>query len=169
MTSELKALRDIISSSVDRIVDICEKTGKPFPSLNEPIQFSEFTPDGIRNDPKVLDEIGLIVAATTQLAAVVNPPPVTLTTSAFRVSAMFPFILYLRTNHRFIYPFSSPCLLHLVWPRRRTLQKYCGRLGLRCPLFYILLQRRLTNRVYFQGLHINDIATKSNTDPKKLC
>lgn len=86
MTSELKALRDIISSSVDQIVDVCEKTGKPFPSLHEPIQFSEFTPDGIRNNPKVLDAIALIVAAATQLAVTVNPPPVTLTTSAFRVS-----------------------------------------------------------------------------------
>ena len=85
MTSDLKALRDIISSSVDSIVDICESEGKPFPSLNEPVQLSEFTPDGIRNNTKVLDAVGLIVAAATQLIATVNPPSVTLTTSAFRV------------------------------------------------------------------------------------
>lgn len=137
MTSELIALRDIISSSVDQIVDICEKTGKPFPSLNEPIQFSEFTPDGIRNDPKVLDAIGLIVAATTHLAAAVNPPPVTLTTSAFRVNTVLPsFFLCMYTNRRDILRFSLPCLLHLVLPRRRTLQKYYARLDSRFPSFF---------------------------------
>ncbi|KAI5119663.1 hypothetical protein M0805_007754 [Coniferiporia weirii] len=86
MASDLKALRDIISSSVDKIVDVCESTKKDFPSLDQPIQFSEFTPDGIRNHPEVADNVGLIVAAAFQLIATVQPPASTLTTAAFRFS-----------------------------------------------------------------------------------
>ncbi|KAI5119658.1 hypothetical protein M0805_007749 [Coniferiporia weirii] len=86
MASDLKALRDIISSSVDKIIDVCASTGKDFPSLDQPIQFSEFTPDGIRNHPQVADSIGLIVAAAFQLIATVQPPAGTLTTSAFGFS-----------------------------------------------------------------------------------
>ncbi|THH07842.1 hypothetical protein EW145_g3108 [Phellinidium pouzarii] len=86
MASDLKALRDIISSSVDKIVGVCASTGKDFPSLDQPIQFSEFSPDGIRNHPDVADNVGLIVAAAFQLIATVQPPASTLTTSAFRFS-----------------------------------------------------------------------------------
>ena len=85
MTSELKALRDIITSSIDQIIDVCETSGKGFPSLDEPIDSSEFTPEGIRNNPIVSDNIGLAVAAAFQLIATLQPPPTTLTTAAFRV------------------------------------------------------------------------------------
>ena len=85
MASELRALRDIISSSIDNILNVCAETGKDFPSLNEPIHPSEFTPDGIRNHPQVADAIGPAVAAAFQLIQTLQSPPVTLTTSAFRV------------------------------------------------------------------------------------
>lgn len=85
MASDLKALRDIIVSSIDQIIDVCESTGKEFPKLNEPIQLSEFTPDGIRNHPKVFDNIALAVTAAFQLIQTLQSPPVTLTTAAFRV------------------------------------------------------------------------------------
>ena len=85
MASDLKALRDIIVSSIDNIIATCEETGKEFPKLSEPVQFSEFTPDGIRNHPKVSDNIALAVAAAFQLIQTLQSPPVTLTTSAFRV------------------------------------------------------------------------------------
>ncbi|KAI5117485.1 hypothetical protein M0805_009548 [Coniferiporia weirii] len=84
MANDLKALRDIISSSVDRILDVCTATGKDFPSLDEPIKASEFSPDGIRNHPHIADNISLIVAAAFQLIATVQPPASTLATSAFR-------------------------------------------------------------------------------------
>ncbi|KAH8111798.1 S-adenosyl-L-methionine-dependent methyltransferase [Phellopilus nigrolimitatus] len=65
MASDLKALRDIISSSIDKIVGVCLS--------------------GIRNHPEVADSIGLIVAAAAfQLIATVQPPATTLTESASR-------------------------------------------------------------------------------------
>lgn len=85
MAADLKALRDIISSSIDNILNVCAETGKDFPSLEQPIQFSEFTPDGIRNHPQVAEAIGPAVAAAFQLIQSLQSPPVTLTTSAFRV------------------------------------------------------------------------------------
>ncbi|EJD00206.1 O-methyltransferase [Fomitiporia mediterranea MF3/22] len=83
MSSDLRSLRDIISSSVDNILNACESAGKIFPSLDEPVQLSEFTPEGIRNQPAVAQSIALICAAATQLIATVRPPPATLTVSAF--------------------------------------------------------------------------------------
>lgn len=88
MASDLKALRDIIVSSIDNIIAVTESTGKDFPKLNEPVQFSEFTPDGIRNHPVVSDNIAVAVAASFQLIQTIQSPPVTLTTAAFRVRAV---------------------------------------------------------------------------------
>ena len=89
MASDLKALRDIIVASIDSIIAVCEETGKDFPKLSEPVQFSEFTPDGIRNHPKISDNIAVAVAAAFQLIQTVQSPPITLTTSAFRVRALW--------------------------------------------------------------------------------
>ena len=129
MTSDLIALRDIISSSVDTVVRICESEGKPFPSLHEPIHPSEFTPKGIRNHPQVLDAIGLIVAAATQLVATVSPPPVTLTTSVFRVSGSS--VLLVLALRNICLPNSSPCLQLSVLLRGRMLQRSYDRQDLR--------------------------------------
>ncbi|EJD01727.1 S-adenosyl-L-methionine-dependent methyltransferase [Fomitiporia mediterranea MF3/22] len=82
MTSDLKALRDIISSSVDSIVRVCDNTGRDFPSLDEPVNPSEFSPNGIRNDPTVAQSISFIVAAALQLVATVQSPPITLVTAS---------------------------------------------------------------------------------------
>ena len=85
MTADLIALRDIISSSIDKIVEVCAATGKDFPSLDQPVHPSEFTPDGIRNHPEITDAIAFAVAAAFQLIHVIQPPTVTLATSAFNV------------------------------------------------------------------------------------
>ena len=85
MASDLKALRDILVSSIDNILAVCEETGKEFPKLSEPVHPSEFTPEGIRNHPKVSDNIAIAVAAAFQLIQTIQSPPVTLTTAAFRV------------------------------------------------------------------------------------
>ena len=86
MATELRALRDIISSSIDNILNVCAEMGKDFPSLNEPIQPSEFTPDGIRNHPQVSEAIGPAVAAAFQLIHTLQSPPVTLVNSAYKVN-----------------------------------------------------------------------------------
>lgn len=87
MTSELLALKDIISSSIDAIVSSCVTAGQDFPSLNDPAQLSEFAPDGVRNRPDVVPHIALIVAAASQLMKTVQAPAVTLATDAFKVGA----------------------------------------------------------------------------------
>lgn len=87
MTAELLALRDIITSSIDAIVDACRATGVDFPSLDDPVQLSEFAPDGIRNRPEVVPHVASIVAAATQLVKTVQPPALTLATDAFKVSS----------------------------------------------------------------------------------
>ena len=86
MTDELKALRNIISSSLDEILDIYEANGAPFPSLNDPLDPSSFDSVGINNQPAVARLVDLVVSASTQLIATVRHPAMTLKISAFRVS-----------------------------------------------------------------------------------
>ena len=84
MLSELKALRDIISSSVDTIVDAYEKAGTEFPSLNEPLQGAKAQSD-LRNQPEVSDAISKIVAGTEQLSVSVQAPAITIVNAMLTV------------------------------------------------------------------------------------
>lgn len=84
MTTDLESLRDIIVSSVDRIVGICKETGKEFPPLDKPAHPSEFSSESIRNNPTVADSIHLAVAAASQLIATLRPPSVHLWNTAFK-------------------------------------------------------------------------------------
>ena len=86
MTSDLKKLSSLISRSVATIVDVCEQSGREFPSLDLPIEPSEFTPNGIRNHPAIVEAIGIAIAAAAQLSAILTPPPLTLATSSAKVT-----------------------------------------------------------------------------------
>lgn len=103
MSSNLKALSSLISESVATIVEVCEQSGKEFPSLDRPIEPSEFSPTGIRNDPTVIKAIGIAVAAATQLSTMLTPPPVTLATSSAKASWLcifeFDFLTMLHSGH----------------------------------------------------------------------
>ncbi|THG98942.1 hypothetical protein EW026_g3332 [Hermanssonia centrifuga] len=84
MAVELTQLRGIIVGTIDAILDACKREGKDFPKLDVPAEPAEFLPDGIRNDSQVLDAITLGVAAASQLIATLQPPAMTLYTSATR-------------------------------------------------------------------------------------
>ncbi|KAL5513561.1 hypothetical protein ACEPAH_3960 [Sanghuangporus vaninii] len=84
MANELEALRDLVSSSVSKVLDVCERTNKDFPSLNKPVHPSEFSPEGIRNHPAVSEHITVAIAAATQLVATLQNPLVNLWNSSFR-------------------------------------------------------------------------------------
>ena len=71
MPSVLKQLSDLIAASVRNIDAACEACGQPFPSLDEP--FSDESEEA-RKGPELLHNIGIIVAAATQLIAVANVP-----------------------------------------------------------------------------------------------
>lgn len=85
MTEELKQLGAIIAKSIDSIVNVCELRNMEFPSLLQPAQPTEFTKNGIRNDPVITDAIALGVAAATQLVATLQPPHITLMLSSSKV------------------------------------------------------------------------------------
>ena len=84
MLSELKSLRDIISSSVDTIVNVYEKAGVEFPTLNEPQQGRTATND-LRNQPEVAEAISKIVAGSDQLLASVQSPSTTIVNAVLAV------------------------------------------------------------------------------------
>ena len=71
MLSDLKALRDIISSSVDSIVDAYEAAGVDFPSLNEPFPC---TSGDERKQPNVAEAESKVIASAAQLIATVQDP-----------------------------------------------------------------------------------------------
>ncbi|EMD33481.1 hypothetical protein CERSUDRAFT_87325 [Gelatoporia subvermispora B] len=74
----LRALQEIISSSIDRIEESCKSRGLDFPSLDEP-----FTPenDAARADPAVQEASTLLAAAAHQLIATVQQPQKTIFTA----------------------------------------------------------------------------------------
>ena len=84
MLSDLKALRDIISTSVDVIVNECEGAGVDFPSLNEPFRPSSTDP---RQAAEVSEAIRKIVAASQQLIASIQAPQLSLTNFITAVSS----------------------------------------------------------------------------------
>ena len=83
MLSELKALRDIISTSVDTIVNECEAAGVDFPSLDEPFKPSPADP---RQKAEVIEATRKIVAASQQLIVSTQAPPLSLMNFAMTVS-----------------------------------------------------------------------------------
>ena len=88
MLSELKALRDIISSSVDTIVTAYEKASTEFPSLDDPLRscHSKATCDP-RRQSEVAEAISKIVAGSEQLIASVQAPALFLVNAMKAVSA----------------------------------------------------------------------------------
>ena len=88
MLSDLKALRDIISTSVDAIASECEGDDADFPSLNEPFQSSFADP---RRKAGTSEAIRKIVAASQQLIASVQAPQLSLVNFALAVSDYSPF------------------------------------------------------------------------------
>ena len=74
MSEDLRGLRRILNEAIDSILDICSRRNEDFPSLNVPCQPSEFSQQGIRNDPDVARAIKLGVAAAHQLAATLQSP-----------------------------------------------------------------------------------------------
>ncbi|OCH90318.1 S-adenosyl-L-methionine-dependent methyltransferase [Obba rivulosa] len=74
----LRALQQIIATSIDRIEESCKSRGLDFPSLDEP-----FTPenDAARADPVVQEASTLLAAAAHQLVATVQQPQKTIFTA----------------------------------------------------------------------------------------
>ena len=75
MLSDLKALRDILTASIDTITNGCEGAGIDFPSLNEPFWSSTTDP---RRQSEISEAIAKVVAASEQLIATVQAPQLTL-------------------------------------------------------------------------------------------
>ncbi|KAI0063823.1 S-adenosyl-L-methionine-dependent methyltransferase [Artomyces pyxidatus] len=73
MTTPLKALATIISSSVQTLESAYSKKGVPFPSLDDPFQ-----PISLYNEHDVVTATNLIVAAAHQIIATVRQPMDTL-------------------------------------------------------------------------------------------
>ncbi|TCD71933.1 hypothetical protein EIP91_000065 [Steccherinum ochraceum] len=80
--SELRALRDIFVSSIDQIIAVCDAEGTDFPKLDDPVHPDEFSPHGIRNNPKVSAAIELAVTAAYQAIQTIRSPPITIITEA---------------------------------------------------------------------------------------
>lgn len=86
MAEDLTKLRDIIVGAVDAILGVCAARDVAFPRLDSAADAGEYAKDGVRNDPEVADAISLGVAAAAQLIATLQPPAMTLYSSAARVS-----------------------------------------------------------------------------------
>lgn len=82
---ELKALSDIIKTSIDQIERTTKANGLVFPSPH-----TAFSPEteAARLLPDVVDAVSLVTAAAAQLTAYVRPPPMTVCSMAMLVSEM---------------------------------------------------------------------------------
>ena len=73
--SELKALANIIQSSVEQIEGVVSVNSFNFPSPDEPFSIESETP---RMDPAIRSAGSLITSAAAQLTTLVRPAPLTL-------------------------------------------------------------------------------------------
>ena len=83
--SELRALGNLINTSIDQIEQACQSQGKDLPSLNEP---SSAESEAILLLPDVMKASNVIVAAAAQLTAAVRPPTISLFAHAHLVSTI---------------------------------------------------------------------------------
>ena len=87
---ELKNLRAIITSSLDDIINFCERREISFPSLFSPADPNvEFSPTGLRNAPELADAFALGISAAAQIGATLQNPAITALSSSLRVSSRF--------------------------------------------------------------------------------
>lgn len=93
MTEDLRKLQSIINHSIDNIVAHCERRGEEFPTLSDPADPSEFTPNSLRSDPLVTDAITLGVSAAAQLIATIQNPAITAYFAAFK-ACYIPYFLF---------------------------------------------------------------------------
>lgn len=84
--AELKALGNIIATSIGQIEDALKAASLPFPSLRTP-----YTPEleAARNLSEVVNASAFITAAASQLVATVRAPFVHVTTTAMMVRAEY--------------------------------------------------------------------------------
>ena len=87
---ELRALSNLIDVSVKNIEKSMLDSGNTFPSLNEPFTLES---EIARLNPAIMESASHIVAAASQLTAIVRPTGLSLAVTAFQVRF---FILYLR-------------------------------------------------------------------------
>ena len=74
MAELLIDLRRILDEAIGTIISVCERRNEDFPHLDTPADPSEFSPEGIRNDPEVAQAIKLGVAAASHLVAALQSP-----------------------------------------------------------------------------------------------
>jgi hypothetical protein len=70
MSTPLSALSNILSSGIATIESIYAQHGATFPSMDEPFQ-----PGALDEDPELMKTISHVIAAASQLVALVKPPP----------------------------------------------------------------------------------------------
>jgi hypothetical protein len=81
MSTLLSALSNILSSGIATIESTYAKHGATFPSMDDPFQ-----PGILEEDEILCQTIDHVIAAASQLIALVKPPPRTAVESAFSVS-----------------------------------------------------------------------------------
>lgn len=82
-TDELLALAELVKSSADAIVKAVKSRSQTFPSLNQPFSRDSEVP---RSSPDVQEHSTTLVAAASQLIALVRSPPLTLYLNSVQVS-----------------------------------------------------------------------------------
>ncbi len=74
MTEILISLRRILDDAIGTVVSVCESRNEDFPRLDDPADPSEYSLQGIRNNPDVAHAIKLGVAAASQLISTLQSP-----------------------------------------------------------------------------------------------
>ena len=82
MSDDLIAILNIINSNVSSIQQIYAKHESSIPSLNEPYKPLAF-------EPELIDATNIVVAAATQLVAILWPPVMNIVAAVGGVSYMY--------------------------------------------------------------------------------
>lgn len=81
--SQLRALADIILSSIDKIEAGLDSSGQTYPSADEPFNMEE---ELTRMSPDIAEPGSILVAAAGQLIAAVRLPPLSMLIHATQVN-----------------------------------------------------------------------------------
>jgi len=101
MASPLSALSSILSSGLATIESTYAKRGTTFPSLDEPFDLTAF-----EDDAKLMETVDHVIAAASQVIALVKPPRRTILEGAFSVSVEY--VIMYCVGHIACIRFSSP-------------------------------------------------------------
>jgi hypothetical protein len=160
--AELKALANIIQSSVEQIEAAVTANSFTFPSPDSTFSLETEAP---RMHPAILSAGSLITSAAAQLITLVRPAPLTLFDTVLQVTLNDPSLPWITANNVGISKFHvSTATRTAISMHVAEILRDSGPKVMLCPT----IDSRLYPTLVIQGKHVAEIAKPTKANPEKL-